>query len=71
MAVEHNLALSTTLDCQFGGLVSRRHNEVCHAFGDLASMVWSSVTKKSIVCDSVDGADTLIAELCVHGVWEP
>ena len=23
------------------------------------------------MCDSVDGADTLIANLCVHGVWEP
>ena len=23
------------------------------------------------VCDSVDGADTLIVNLCVHGVWEP
>ena len=71
MAVEHNLALSTTLDCYFGGLVSHRHNEVCHAFGDLASVVWSPVTKESIVCDSVDGADTLIADLWVRGVWEP
>ena len=23
------------------------------------------------MCDSVDSADTLIADLCVCGVWEP
>ena len=60
-----------SLDCHFGGLVSCRHNEVCDAFVDLASLVWSLVTKEPIVCDSVDGADTLIADLNVHGVWEP
>lgn len=51
------------LDCYCGGLVSCRHNEVCDAFGDLASLVWSLVTKEPIVYDSVDGADTLIADL--------
>ena len=30
-----------SLDCCFGGLVTRRHNEVRDAFGDLASLVWS------------------------------
>ena len=37
-------------------------------FGDLVSLVWSPVP---IMCDSVDGADTLIADLCVCGVWDP
>jgi len=47
-----------------------RHNEVRDAFGDLASLVWSPVTKEPIVCNNFAGANTLIADLCVHGVWE-
>ena len=57
-----------TLDCHFGGLVSRRHNGVHDAFGDLASLVWSPVVKEPIVCGNSAGADTLIADLCVHEV---
>ena len=53
------------------GSGSCRHNEVCDPFGDLASLVWSPVTKKPVVHDSVDGADTLIADMCVCGAWEP
>ena len=64
-SVEHSL------DCCFGGLVTRRHNEVRDAFGDLASLVWSPVIKKPVVCDGSAGADTLITDLCVRGVWEP
>ena len=59
------------LDCHFGGLVTRRHNEVWDAFGDLASLVWSPVVKELIVCDDSGSADSLIADLCVRGVWEP
>ena len=58
------------LDCRFGGLVTRRHNEVRDAFGDLASLVWSPVVKEPIVRDDSAGADTLIADLCARGVWE-
>ena len=58
-------------DCRIGGLVSHRHNKVHDAFGDLASLVWWPVIKEPIVRGSVDGADTLIADLCVRGVWEP
>ena len=36
------------LDCPFGGLVTRRHNEVRDAFGDLASLVWSPVVKSQL-----------------------
>ena len=65
-------SIEHALDCRFGGLVCRRHNEVHDAFGDLASLVWSPVTKEPIVCDgSVDASDTLIADLCVRGVWQP
>ena len=64
-------SIEHALDCRFGGLVSRRHNEVRDAFGDLVSLIWSPVTKEPIVRDSSDGADALIADLCVRGAWEP
>ena len=64
------LSIGHALDCRFGGLVTRRHNEVLDAFGDLASLVWSPVVKEPIVNDGSAGADTLIADLCVRGVWE-
>ena len=57
------------LDCWFGGLVICRHNKVREAFGDLASLVWSPVVKEPVVHDGSAGVDTLIADLCVHGVW--
>jgi len=55
----------------FWGFVSHRHNEVRDAFGDLASLIWSPVMKEPIVRDSSEGADALIADLCVRGAWEP
>ena len=64
-------SIEHALDCRFGGLVGRRHNEVRDAFGDLASLVWSPVIKEPVVRDGSTGADTLIADLCVRGVWEP
>ena len=63
-SVEH------AFDCHFGGLFTCRHNEVRDAFGDLASLVWLVVVKEPIVHDGSVGADTLIADLCVHWVWE-
>ena len=51
-------------------MITHRHNEVRDAFGDLASLVWASVVKEPVVHDSSAGADTLIADLCVWGVWE-
>ena len=54
-----------------GGLVTRRHNEVRDAFGDLASLVWSPVIKEPVVCDGSASADKLITNLCVRGIWEP
>jgi len=63
------ISIEHALDCCFGGLVSHRHNEVRDVFGNLASLVLSPVTKEPIVCNNSAGADTLIADLCVHGVW--
>ena len=72
MGVEHHLVLSMhALDCHFGGLVTCRHNKVCDTFGDLVSLVWSPVVKEPVVCDGSAGADTLIADLCVRGAWQP
>ena len=60
------------LDCHFGGLVTRRHNEVRDAFGDLASLVWSLVRREPVVREaSDDGHGALIADLAVRGVWQP
>ena len=67
---EAPFSVEYSLDCRFGGLVTRRYNEVRDAFGDLASLVWSPVIKEPVVCDGSAGADTLIAHLCVRGVWE-
>ena len=64
-------SIEHALDCHFGGLVSCRHNEVCDAFGELASLVWSPVVKEPVVQDGSASADALIADLCVRGVWGP
>ena len=64
-------SIEHALDCCFGGLVTRRHNEVRDAFGNLASLVWSPVVKEPVVRDGSAVADTLIADLCVRGVWGP
>jgi len=52
-------------------LVSRRHNEVQDALGEVASLIWSPVTKKPIVHNSSEGVDALITDFCVCGAWEP
>ena len=36
-----------------------------------AFLVWSPVVKEPVVRDGSAGADTLIGDLCVRGVWEP
>ena len=61
-------SIEHALDCCFGGLVTRRYNEVWDVFGDLVFGV-----KEPVVRDGSAGANTLIADhdLCVQGVWEP
>jgi len=65
-------SIEHALDCCYSSLVGCRHNEVHDAFGDLASLVWSPVLKEPVVCDgSAGNSDTLIADLCICGVWQP
>jgi len=62
------------LNCHVEGLVGQWHNEVRDAVDDLASLAWGQVTKESVVCESspADPSNmTLIADLWVHGVWQP
>ena len=59
------------LDCCFGGLVTRQHNEVRDAFGDLSSFVWGLVHYEPVVQEaSDDGHNVLKADLAVHGIWQ-
>ena len=60
------------LDCRFGGLVTRQHNEVRDSFGDLSSLVWGPVHREPVVQEaSDDGRTVLKADLVVRGVWQP
>ena len=65
--------LSHALSCRKGGLVTQHHNEVRDAFGDLAALAWSQVTREPIVCEACTSSNTtaLVADLSVHGVWIP
>ena len=47
-----------------------RYNGARDGFGDLASSVCPPIVKEPVVCNGYGGADTLIADLCVRGVWE-
>ena len=62
-------SIEHALDCRFGGLVSRRHNEICDATGDLASLAWGNVVCDPVVCDKSTSSDSdLVPDLCVKGV---
>ena len=64
------LCMEHALDCRFGGLVGRCHNEVRDAIGDLASLVWGNVVHEPVVCDQSTSSDgALVADLCVNRVW--
>ena len=65
------LHLPFIIDCRFGGLVTRRHNEVRDAFGDLSSLVWGPVHREPIVPEASDDSSALKADLAVRGVWQP
>ena len=57
------------LDCQFGALVTRRHNKVRDAVGDLASLVWSPVRREPVVKEVGDDEQgALVADLAICGV---
>ena len=57
------------LDCQKGGLVSQRHNEIRDLLCDLSSMAWSKVTKEPVVTEpsSDSSGGGLIADC---GIWQ-
>ena len=60
------------LDCCFGGLVTSRHNEVRETVGDLASLVWNLVRHEPIVKEAGnDEQGALVADLAIHGSWQP
>ena len=49
-------------------MITQRHKEVRDAFSDLAFLVYH----ESVVHEASDANnDTLIADLCVRGVWQP
>ena len=60
------------LICRKGGLVVQHHNEIRNAIGDLAALAWGQVRRETVVVEAGDQhSETLIADLCVHGVWLP
>ena len=67
--VTAEFSIEHALDCRFGGLVSRRHNEIRDVIGDLASLVWSDVVSEPVFCDKFTSSDgALVADFCVRGI---
>ena len=67
-----SFSLTHALDCWVGRLVTQRHNEGKDVFGDLASLVYHHVRCEPVVHEASNAnEDTLIADLCVRGVWQP
>ena len=65
-------SLDHCLICRKGGLVVQRHNEIRDAIGDLAALAWGQVRRETVVVEAGDQhGETLIADLCVRGVWLP
>ena len=62
------LTLSHALDCWKGGLVVRRHNEICDA---LACLAYKDVIGEPVVRDGDADGPGLIADLGVRGMWQP
>ena len=63
--------LSHAMDCRRGGLVVRRHNEICDALGDLACLAYKDVIQEPIVCDGDADGPGPIVDLGVCRVWQP
>ena len=69
--VPHLLSIML-LDCRFGSLVTRQHNEVRDAFGDLSSLVCGPVHHEPVVQEASDDGHTVLkADMAVCGVWQP
>ena len=58
--------LSYALDCQKGGLVVKRHNEIRDALADLACLAYKEVIREPVVRDGdADGLVSLLILVCV------
>ena len=69
---DSDFSIEHALSCRFGELVVCRYNEVWYAIVDLASLVWNNVIHEPVVCERSATSDgTLVADLCVQGVWIP
>ena len=67
-----NFTVDHALDSRFGGQVTRQHNEVRDAFGDLVSLAWNPVHWEPVVWEaSDDGHSALMADLAACGIWKP
>ena len=64
-------SLDHALICKKGGLIIQHHNELRDAIGDLAALVWRHVHREPIIQDSSNEHDALVADLGIHGVWQP
>ena len=65
-------SLDYFLICRRGGFVVQHHNEIRDAIGDLVALAWGQVRYETVVVEAVDQqGETLIADLCVCGVWLP
>jgi len=64
-------SLDHALICRKGGLIIQCHNEVRHAVGDLATLVWGWIVSELVVRDASADSEALIVDLGARGVWEP
>ena len=64
---------SHALDCQKGGLVVQRHNEIRDTIYDLTCLVFNQVTREPIIQDRSDDPpqEALVADIKARGVWQP
>ena len=65
-------SLEHALDCEKGGLVTQRHNEIRDALGDIASMAFKEVVREPIVKEAniALNSPALVANLGVRGIWK-
>ena len=52
-------------------MIIQCHNELRDVIGDLAALVWRHVHREPIIQDSSNEHDALVADLSIHGVWQP
>ena len=67
------MIMKHALDCKRGGFMIQGHNQVRDAPGKIAAMAYRSALREPIVSEAdLEGKVlALIADLGVHGVWQP